>query len=80
MKADYKNWVPMGMMLGFGAATAVLGASTVAAGALLPKGSKLKTGATVVLGAGTLGCAAWTGWCAYARGMFSYKGERQLSR
>ena len=79
-KADYKNWVPLGMMLGFGAATAVLGAGTLAAGTKLPKGSKFKTGATALLGAGTLGCLAWTGWCAYARGMFSYEGERQLSR
>ena len=80
MKADYKNWMPLGMVLGFGAASVGLGAGTVAAGRLLPKGSGFKKGAVSVLAAGTLGCAAFTAWSAYAREQFSYTGERKLSK
>lgn len=29
MKPDYKNWVPNGMIAGFGAAAAVLGAAGI---------------------------------------------------
>ena len=71
MKADYKNWVPNGMIYGIGAATAGL---ATAAGIVKNKPI------SALLGAGALGCGAWTVWCVYANGQFSYDGKRQLSR
>ena len=71
MKADYKNWVPDGMIYGFGAA-----ATGLAALAGVIKNRPLST----LLGVGALGCGAWTAWCVYANGQFSYDGKRQLSR
>lgn len=78
LKADYKNWVPLGMELGFGAAGAVLTAGALAA-RKLPLGPGVKKGAGFVLGLGAAGCLAWTGWCFAARRAFSYDGERKLS-
>ena len=78
MKADYKNWVPSGMIKGFGAAAAGLAAAAVGAG-LFGKNTA-STVACAVLGAGALGCGAFTGWCVYANGQFSYNGERRLSK
>ena len=71
MKEDYKNWVPNGMIYGFGAA-----AIGLAAVACVIKNRPLST----LLGAGALGCGAWTAWCVYANSQFSYDGNRQLSR
>ena len=71
MKADYKNWVPNGMIYSFGAATAGL-----AAAAGIVKNKPI----SVLLSVGALGCGAWTVWCVYANGQFSYDGKRQLSR
>ena len=71
MKADYKNWVPNGMIYGFGAA-----ATGLAAVACVIKNRPLST----LLSVGALGCGAWTAWCVYANGQFSYDGKRQLSR
>ena len=71
MKADYKNWVPNGMIYGFGAA-----ATGLAAVACVIKNRPLST----LLGTGALGCGAWTAWCVYANSQFSYDGNRQLSR
>ena len=34
---------------------------------------------TALLGAGAVGCAAFTGWCVVARNQFSYSGGRKLS-
>lgn len=79
LKADYKNWVPLGLELGFGAAGAVLTAGALAA-RKLPLGPGVKKGAGIVLGLGAAGCLAWTGWCFAARRAFSYDGERKLSR
>lgn len=71
MKADYKNWVPDGMICGFGAATAGL---AIAAGVMKNRA------VSALLGAGALGCGAWTVWCIYANDQFSYNGKRKLSR
>ena len=78
MKADYKNWVPKGMIYGFGAAT--VGLAGAAAGVSLLGKRTVNTVASAVLGAGALGCGAFTAWCVYANGQFSYDGKRQLSR
>lgn len=78
MKPDYKNWVPKGMIAGLGAASAVLTAVAVGTG-MLKKGA-LTTAVSAVLGAGALGCGAFTSWCIYANGQFSYDGKRKLSK
>ncbi len=78
MKPDYKNWVPKGMIYGFGAAAAGLTGAAVGVG-LLGK-STVSAVASAVLGVGALGCGAFTAWCVYANGQFSYDGERKLSR
>ena len=75
MKTDYKNWVPKGMIYGFGAAAVGLAGAAADVG-LLGK----STVASAVLGAGALGCGAFTAWCVYANGQFSYDGKRKLSK
>ena len=71
MKADYKNWVPKGMIYGLGAAAAGL-AGTAGIIKSKPISALLSTGA--------LGCGAFTAWCIYANDQFSYDGKRKLSR
>ena len=78
MKVDYKNWVPKGMIYGFGAAAAGLATTAVGIG-VLGKG-KLSTPTAAVLGSGALGCGAVTAWCVYANEQFSYGGKRKLSK
>lgn len=71
MKADYKNWVPKGMIYGLGATAAGLAGAACAI-----KNKPI----SAVLSAGALGCGAFTGWCIYANEQFSYNGKRKLSR
>ena len=71
MKADYKNWVPNGMIYGLGAAAAGL-----AGAACVIKNRPI----SALLAAGALGCGAFTAWCIYANDQFSYDGKRKLSR
>ena len=78
MKADYKNWVPKGMIYGLGAATAGLAGAAVAARRRF-KG-KLGTVGSAVLGAGAVSSGAVTAWCVYAHNQFSYNGNRKLSK
>ena len=70
MKADYKNWVPKGMIYGLGAAAAGL-----AGAACMIKSKPI----AVVLSAGALVCGTFTAWCIYANDQFSYNGKRKLS-
>ncbi len=81
MKADYKNWVPKGMVCGFAAATAVVGVG-FAASLILTKnaGSPLRIGLNTLLGLGTLACGAGTAWSVFAYNKFSYNGKRRLSK
>jgi len=72
MKADYKNWMPKGMIYGtlavaavFGAVTCVLGLSAVA--------GKI----TLIL---TIICAFITIWMTMMYRAFSYNGKRQMSK
>ena len=78
MKADYKNWVPKGMIYSLSAATAGLIAAAAGTGALCK--STAGTISAAVLGAGAFGCGAFTAWCIYANRQFSYKGKRKLSK
>ena len=78
MKADYKNWVPKGMLTGF-----AVGASALALGAagLGVFGNSKGTRALAALaGVGAAGCGAFAAWCGFARGQFSYDGKRKLSK
>ena len=78
MKADYKNWIPKGMIYGLGAATAGLAGAAVAARRHF-KG-KLGTVGSAVLSAGSVSSGAVTAWCVYAHNQFSYNGNRKLSK
>lgn len=81
MKANYKNWVPKGMVAGTIAGSAVLAGGTVAAYLYGDKiGPRFKKIATGVLGAGTLCCGAFAGWAVSAYSKFSYNGKRQMSK
>lgn len=71
MKADYKNWVPNGMIYGLGAAAAGL-----AGAACVIKNKPISALLTI----GAFGCGAFTAWCIYANDQFSYTGKRKLSR
>ncbi len=74
VKVNYKNWVPDDMIVKLAAGTAVLGVSSCVMSATDHK----KTAA--LLRAGTVACAAATGWSVYAHSQFSYDGKRQLSK
>ena len=78
MKADYKNWVPKGMVYAFLIATLVCAGLCVVCGAVL--GGVLKIVLMIVCGIGAVGCGAYYGWCVYAYNMFSYEGKRKLSK
>ena len=81
MKANYKNWVPKGMVIGciIGAAAALLGflifgvAGAAVSGALRWVLFGVFLLAFLVLG-------AYSVWCVRAYRAFSYDGKRQLSR
>ena len=78
MKADYKNWVPKGMVYGFCALTAALLIATILIGALAH--GTLATVLTVVFAVGTVVAAVAAGWSVMAHRAFSYDGRRKLSR
>ena len=81
MKADYKNWVPKGMIYGLAVGTGVLGAGFAAAFALTKEApTPVRIGVNAVLGLGTLACGKATQWSVFAYKQFSYNGKRQLSK
>ena len=81
MKADYKNWVPKGMIYGMLAGTAGLAVAYLEAGKLTKNACKMiRIGAKGVLGAGLFGCSVMTAWCLVAHSRFSYEGKRQMSK
>ena len=72
---DYRNWVPLGMVGGMAGGTAAL-----VAGAVATHVKRAPKVLPALLGAGAVGCAAFTGWCVVARDRFSYSGGRKLSQ
>ena len=81
MKADYKNWVPKGMIYGLTAGTGVLGAGFAAALALTKDvSSPVRIGVNAALVLGTIACGKAAHWSSFAYKQFSYNGKRQLSK
>ncbi len=79
--ADYKNWIPKGMIAGFAAGTAALGCAGVAASYILKDAPKnVRAGTCAVLGTACAAGAAVTGWLGMAYEQFAYDGGRQLSK
>jgi ubiquinone/menaquinone biosynthesis C-methylase UbiE len=83
MGANYKNWIPKGMIVGLAAGTAVLAAGTAAT---LILGSKYDMNTTAkaviagIAGVGALGCLKATQWSISAYNTFSYNGKRKMSK
>lgn len=79
MSANYKNWVPNGMITALSAGTAILGAGTAAlmCAKITPNVKKVLVGTA---GTGALVCGAMAAWSVYAHSKFSYDGKRQLSK
>lgn len=81
LKADYKNWIPKGMIAGLAAGTAVLtGASIAAWKHVQINDRKADIAAKVLSGAGLTACAGAAAWSIMAYREFSYNGKRQLSK
>lgn len=81
MKADYKNWVPKGMIYGMIAGTVGLTAAYLGVEKLTENVCKpVRIGVKSVVGAGLLGCGAMTAWCVVAHNRFSYDGKRKMSK
>lgn len=79
MSANYKDWVPNGMITALCAGTAILGAGTAAlmCAKITPNVKKVLVGTA---GTGALVCGAMAAWSVYAHRKFSYDGKRQLSK
>ena len=80
MSANYKNWIPDGMVSGFMAGTAALAAGTAAAAIFGKKLGRAQKPVTAVLAAGTAGISAAALWLKICHDRYSYDGSRQLSR
>ena len=81
MKADYKNWVPKGMIYGLVAGTGALGAGLAAALVLTKDApAPVRIGVNAVLGLGTAACGKAAQWSVYAYNQFSYNGKRRMSK
>ena len=78
MAANYKNWVPKGMIYGFVGGAAIFTAGAFTLGILGEStAARIITG---ILGVGALGLACTSAWCIYAYSQFSYNGKRKLSK
>ena len=80
MSANYKNWIPDGMVTGFIAGTTVLAGTTAAAAIFGKRLSKAQKPVTAALAVGTVGFSAATLWLKICQERYSYTGTRQLSR
>ena len=70
MSANYKKWVPNGMITALTAGTVILGAGTAAL-QCTKMNPTLKKALAGTAGAGTLVCGAMTAWSIYAHDQFS---------
>ena len=78
MKPDYKNWMPKGMILSFGAASVLSLAAAFTVHLLA--GGALKTVLTVLLAVLAALFCGLTVWSIFMYRAFSYNGKRQMSR
>ena len=80
-EAQYKNWVPTGMVNSLCIATGALAAgSAFVTAAARRKPTFVRSAASFLLGAGTAAVGIAAIWSIYAREQFSYNGDRKLSR
>ena len=80
-EAQYKNWIPTGMVNSLCIATGALAAgSAFVTLAARRKQTFPRSAASFLLGAGTAAVGIAAIWSVYAREQFSYNGERKLSR
>ena len=78
MSANYKNWVPKGLIYGLFAGTVTMSSGAVTLGILCDNTvSKVISG---VLGIGSLALLCGSVWCVYAYHQFSYNGKLKLSK
>ena len=81
MKPDYKNWIPKGMLVSLIAGTVLSLALLLVFGVFgICVSGKLRVVLGVVFGIAFVVCAKYTQWCVYAYRVFSYDGERKLSK
>ena len=80
-EADYRNWVPAGMINSLCIVTGALAVgSALVTAASRRKPTFARSAASAVLGAGTAAVGLAAIWSIFAHERFSYKGERKLSR
>ena len=81
MKPDYKNWIPKGMLVSLIAGTVLSFTLLLVFGVFgVCVSGKLRVVLGVVFGIAFVVCAKYTQWCVYAYRVFSYDGERKLSK
>ena len=81
MKPDYKNWIPKGMLVSLIAGMVLSLALLLVFGVFgVCVSGKLRVVLGVVFGIAFVVCAKYTQWCVYAYRIFSYDGERKLSK
>ena len=79
MKADYKNWMPKGMVASFTGGAAGVWAAALGAHILMPEGTvkRVMTGLSATAGIVLSGVSGWS-YLMYRA--FDYNGKRQMSR
>ena len=81
MKPDYKNWIPKGMLVSLIAGTVLSFTLLLVFGVFgVCVSGKLRVVLGEVFGIAFVVCAKYTQWCVYAYRVFSYDGERKLSK
>lgn len=81
MKAEYKNWVPREMVIGFVAAAVITLVCTIGLGIIgCASGGFWLWLVFALFLVAFLFCGAYAVWCLYAYNAFSYDGKRRLSR
>ena len=79
--ADYKNWMPMGIVKTLAGSTALLTAGTAAVSYIGKKEDSAPIKAAgAFLGLCSLACTTATAWAMYSHASYSYNGKRQLSK
>ena len=78
MRADYKNWMPKGMVYSFLAGTLGCGVAAIVLNLLL--NGTLKAVLTIVFAALAAVFCGLTIWAVLMHRAFSYDGKRQMSR